>query len=145
MAQIEKAMKIGKKRRDSLGQLTGLPRRVRKSVGCGFLGALAVTIFAAPVMAEGWSVYDLGGTNTKKECLSRAKTAISSYIFNYGGGHTAAAIWTVYGYDLTPGDQDAVILCDGDSGTSASLVVHGETTEDERIFTADQIEIYWNR
>lgn len=98
-------------------------------------------------LAEGWSVYDLGPTSGRDACMNRARSTISRYIFRHGGGNTSEASWTVYGYDLTPGDQDAVIMCPQVSGggIDAFLVVHGETREDERIFTADEIERLWKQ
>lgn len=102
---------------------------------------------AAPGMAEGWSVYDLGEVPGDREnCMKRARNTIASYMFDHGGGETAVASWTTYGYDLRPGDQDAVIMCPYVNGNvvNAFLTVHGEASEDDRIFTADEIERIWN-
>ena len=102
---------------------------------------------AAPAFAEGWSVYDLEDVPGEREnCMQVARNTIASYMFDHGGGETAVASWTTYGYDLRPGDQDAVIMCPVVNGNvvDAYLVVHGDTTEDERIFTADEIERIWN-
>lgn len=102
---------------------------------------------ATPTLAEGWSVYDLGEVpGARENCMKRARNAIASYMFDHGGGETAVASWTTYGYDLRPGDQDAVIMCPVVNGNvvNAFLTVHGDTTEDERIFTADEIERIWN-
>ena len=43
-------------------------------------------------------------------------------------------------------DQDVTIMCPwvSDTVVNAFLVVHGETTDEERIFTAEQLERYWN-
>ncbi|WP_300517001.1 hypothetical protein [Aliiroseovarius sp.] len=101
----------------------------------------------APALAEGWSVYDLGEVPGDREnCMRRARNTIASYMFDHGGGETAVASWTTYGYDLRPGDQDAVIMCPVVNGNvvNAFLTVHGSTTEDERIFSADEIERIWN-
>ncbi len=102
---------------------------------------------AAPAFAEGWSVYDLEDVPGEREnCMKHARNTIASYMFDHGGGETAVASWTTYGYDLRPGDQDAVIMCPVVNGgvVDAYLVVHGSTDEDERIFAADEIEKIWN-
>lgn len=115
------------------------------------LKAIALTVLlpfaATQVQAEGWSVYYLGDSTDRDRCMSHARAVINGYIFANGGGDTSEASWTVYGYDLEPGDQDVVIMCPitQDGSVAAIMNVHGETNEEERIFAADAMEAMWNR
>lgn len=115
------------------------------------LKAVALSLFlpftATQVQAEGWSVYYLGDSDTRDRCMSHARSVINGYIFKNGGGNTSEASWTVYGYDLEPGDQDIVIMCPvtQDGSVAAIMNVHGETTEEQRIFVADTIESMWEK
>ncbi|MCP5036879.1 MAG: hypothetical protein GY945_04680 [Rhodobacteraceae bacterium] len=109
--------------------------------------SLLLPFTASQGLAEGWSVYDLGEMADRETCKSKARNVINSYIFKYGGGNTSEASWSVYGYDLEPGDQDAVIMCPWvpGGGVMAILNVHGETSDEQRIFTADTIDLFWNK
>lgn len=109
--------------------------------------ALALMPFVIPVagLADGWSIHDLGAVPTRAECMARAKTTISAYMFQNGGGETFAEAWTVYAYDLTPGDQDAVIMCPIVAGGAANAFVHvfGEADNAQRVFTGDELKRIW--
>ncbi len=108
--------------------------------------ALPVSVTANSANAEGWSIYDLEEVAGPREnCMKRARNTISGYMFDNGGGETDTGSWTSYAYDLEPGDQDVVIMCPVVNGgvVNAFLVVHGATSEDERIFTANEIERIW--
>lgn len=121
---------------------------MKKSITFKSLALLTLLPFAATqAHAEGWSVYYLGEHASRDRCMSHARSVINGYIFANGGGNTSEASWTVYGYDLEPGDQDVVIMCPitQDGSISAILNVHGETTEEQRIFVADTIDSMWNK
>jgi len=101
---------------------------------------------AAPALAEGWTIKDLLEVPGDREnCMARARNTIASYLFDHGGGNTSTASWTTYGYDLRPGAQDVVIMCPVVNGgvVNAFLTVHSEGSDDERNFTADEIESIW--
>lgn len=102
--------------------------------------------FSGAASAEDWTFKDLGELSKRSTCMIRAEQAIKRYKNVYGGGSTASESWTVYGYDLEPGDQDVVIMCPIVNGdvVNAFLTVHGESSEDNREFTADTIERYWD-
>ena len=107
------------------------------------------TLLASPAvqaMAEGWTIKDLLAVSGDREkCMNRARSTVASYLFEYGGGNTSTASWTIYGYDLQPGAQDVVIMCPVVSGgvVNAFLVVHSEASDGDRNFTADEIERIW--
>lgn len=99
---------------------------------------------AGGASAEGWTIADLGETVNRDNCLIRAEQMMYRYIRNYGGGNVYVESWTVYGYDLGPGDNDAVIMCPYVRGTlNAFVVVHGETSTENRQFVSDTMQRYW--
>ncbi len=118
---------------------------LKTALSVGLL-ALPISVAASSASAEGWSIYDLEEVAGPREnCMQRARNTLSGYMFDNGGGETDSASWTNYAYDLEPGDQDVVIMCPVVNGgvVNAFLVVHGAASEDERIFTADEIERIW--
>lgn len=108
--------------------------------------ALALGLAAAPASAEGWSIFKLDSLDTADACMSKARQTISHYMFDIGGGETGADSWSVYGYDLEPGQQDAVIICpEGPDGmVDALLVVQSESETDEREQVAQGLADIWN-
>lgn len=107
--------------------------------------AVGLACAALPAAAEGWSISDLGEMYDRESCMDRARKVVNRYIFNNGGGETASDTWTIYAYDLTPGDQDIVIMCPWVRGdvVNAFLVVHGETDSSERQYVHGEIADYW--
>lgn len=108
--------------------------------------AIVAGLGAGPVAAEGWSIYKLESLDTVDACMSKARRTISSYMFDVGGGETGVDTWSVYGYDLEPDKQDAVIICpEGPDGlTDALLVVQSESETDEREQVAKALVDAWN-
>ena len=110
---------------------------------------LAAALLPGAAWAEGFTIYDLGVTRDRETCLYRAERALDRYSGEHGLYEIQPTEWIVFAYDLRPGDQDVVIMCpvvggDGGRVINAFLNVHGETTPDEREFTAQEIERYWN-
>ena len=108
--------------------------------------ALAALV-ALPALAEGISVYDLGEMPTRELCMQRANKVMSTYFNEHGGYQVQRTDWVIYGWDLEPGDQDVSILCPifRDDLVAAMMVVHGETTDEERLFTADELSRLWSQ
>ena len=110
-----------------------------------FAAMLAAAGLSGAALAEGYSISNLGYISSRDSCKLKAELALRRYIQTDGGGDITISDWTVYGWDLTPGDQDAVFMCPSldSGGYQAILTVHGETTPEERIYTKDQLKLYW--
>ncbi|OIP86712.1 MAG: hypothetical protein AUK37_02750 [Rhodobacterales bacterium CG2_30_65_12] len=108
--------------------------------------ALAPAVFAAPVAAEGWAIFKLDSVDDLAACMSRARRTVSSYIFDHGGSQTGADSWSVYGYDLEPGQQDVVIVCFEAAGGAidALLVVQSESESEPREQVAEALLRIWD-
>ena len=111
-----------------------------------FLFAAAAAAFPAFGMAEGYTNMDFGQFSDRETCMAKAQQVMDRYINTHGGFEQQSTEWVVYGWDFEPGDQDVTIMCPwvSDTVVNAFMVVHGETTDDQRIFTAEQLERYWN-
>jgi len=85
---------------------------------------------------------DLGQFSNREDCMAKAEAAMQRYIDTSGGFEYQSTEWVVYGWDFTPGDQDVTIMCPwvSDTVVNAFLIVHGETTDEERIFTAETLD-----
>jgi len=102
---------------------------------------LFVALGATSAVAEGFTVQDLGVTPSREACMAAGESAMRRYVDVNGGGSVDPTTWVVYGWDLRPGDQDVTIMCPVVNGgvINAFMVVHGETTDDDRIYTADTL------
>ncbi len=109
----------------------------KMTLTAGLLVALSVT----SATAEGYTVQDLGTSTSREACMSAGESAMRRYVDVNGGGNVDPTTWVVYGWDLQPGDQDVTIMCPVVSGgiINGFMVVHGESTDDERIYTADTL------
>jgi len=107
--------------------------------------AAAVAIIPAFGMADGYTNMDLGQFSDRETCMARAQNAMVRYIDRHGGFDYQSTEWVVYGWDFTPGDQDVSIMCAwvSDTTVNAFLVVYGETSDEERIFTAETLERFF--
>jgi len=105
------------------------------------VAALAALVPAAPALAEGFSVRDLGETPSRDDCMRRGELAMSAHAKTYGGD-VVPTEWIVYGWDLGPGDNDVTLMCPVVNGgvINAFMVIHGETDETDRTLVADGIE-----
>ena len=111
----------------------------------GIAAALMALIPAAPAFAEGFSVRDLLEVRDRPECLRRAELAMSAHAKGFGG-EVVVTEWIVYGWDFGPGDNDISLMCPVVNGgvINAFMVIHGEDTEENRTFVADEIERLFN-
>lgn len=117
---------------------------------CAALATVCAAAFAAPAMAEGWVVMDLGEVKTREACMERADRVIRGYVDFFGGHSVEEDSWTKYGYDLEPGDNDVLIMCPMVNGGvyNAFLAVYGafvESEEDHTDQVAEQLQRLWNR
>lgn len=108
--------------------------------------AIGLSLAAGPASAEGWSIFKLESLDSVEACMAKARTVISRYMFDIGGAETGADSWSVYGYDLEPGAQDAVIICpEGPDGVvDALLVVQSESESAEREQAAEGLSDIWD-
>ena len=109
------------------------------------LSMLAAAGLSGTALAEGYSISNLGYVSSRDTCKLKAELALRRHMQVDGGGSVDVATWTVYGWDLRPGDNDAVFMCpslDG-GGYQALLAVHGESTKEERIQVKDTLKRYW--
>lgn len=119
------------------------PPRPRGRAGMIAAGLVAL---AMPAAGEGWSIYKLDSFESTDACMAKARTVISHYMFDHGGAETGADSWSVYGYDLDPGLQDAVIVCpEGPDGLiDAMLIVQSESESEERVQVAEELVRIWD-
>ncbi len=103
----------------------------------GALIAVLTASLALPAAAEGWVVMDLGETETRPQCMDRAERVLNGYISAFGGHSVEKDSWTVYGYDLKPGDNDVVIMCPVVNGDkyNAFMAVYGAFEDSKEDFT----------
>lgn len=111
----------------------------------GALATVGLIATGGQATAESFDTIELGITYNRAECMNWAENVLYRYKANYGAGKISRSSWVVYGWDLRPGDQDVVIMCPVVAGTvDAFLVVHSESTQDNRMFTTGNIEYFWN-
>ena len=112
----------------------------------GRMAALGLLTAPGAALAESYDTIELGLTFNRETCMTKAENVFYRYKNAHGGGHVARANWVVYGWDMRPGDQDAVIMCPIVNGVvDAFLVVHSEGTETNRDFTVEEIRWLWNQ
>lgn len=108
----------------------------------GALIAAFAAAFALPAAAEGWVVADLGETSTRQQCMERAERVMRNYMDSFGGHSVEKDTWTVYGYDLKPGDNDVLIMCPVVNGDvyNAFMAVYGafEDSKDDHTDTVNE-------
>lgn len=109
-----------------------------------FAFATLLSLTALPALAEGWTIQTLGTMPSTEACMDHARIVMNRYIFDNGGGETAADTWSIYGFDLQPETVDAVIMCPTGGGdyVNAILVLHNEG--EDRLAVADEIYRIWN-
>ncbi|MDD2867027.1 hypothetical protein [Neomegalonema sp.] len=115
----------------------------------GILVALLTASLIPPAAAEGWVVMDLGETATREVCMSRAESVLNGYISSFGGHSVEKDSWTVYGYDLKPGDNDVLVMCPVVNGGkfNAFLTVYGAFEDSQEDFTdtiAERLKEQWD-
>lgn len=102
---------------------------------------------AGTAQADGWNIRDLGVTRDRPECMAKADNVLRWYEQTYYATSFSASAWTTYSYNLTPGNNDVVIMCPIVNGTiNAFMMVYtdDETTGDEGQIVADRIQFRWD-
>ncbi|WP_299350167.1 hypothetical protein [uncultured Shimia sp.] len=111
------------------------------------LGLSAALALPSALLAEGYSVVDLGVTSSESDCMAQAESVLERYKDTLGASSVSSGTWVVYGWDMEPGDQDVVITCVGSTSgeveNRAVLVIHGAKSETERFTTRDVLKGYW--
>ena len=119
---------------------------MRNTLFAAVLAAGSVGL-ASGALADGWNIRDLGAVNTRDQCNAMAVDVLDWYQATYFGNSNSASSWTTYTYNVTPGDNDVVIMCPFVNGViNAFLIVFtdGETTADEGSIVADRIQFRWD-
>ena len=81
-----------------------------------FIGTAIAALLSGSALAEAIKVGDLGAAASRKTCMATAEAVLNAYVNQYGG-HAANGDpsepegWSYYGWDLRPGNIDAVIIC----------------------------------
>ena len=78
--------------------------------------AMFMVLLSGTVSAEAFKVGDLGEMPSRRVCLTTAAEVLETYISEFGGRSTGGNTdgedsWSVYAWDLRPGDIDVVITC----------------------------------
>lgn len=110
-------------------------------VAAGTLG------LAGTAAADGWNIRDLGQTIDRPECMAKADNVLRWYEQTYYASSYSQSTWTSYSYNLTPGDNDVVIMCPVVNGViNAFMMVYTDdnTTGDEGQIVADRIQFKWD-
>ena len=110
-------------------------------------GAAVCAALATPVVAEGWSVSDLGSMAERDACMSRARDVFSSYASRYNVEESIGeSNWTVGGYDLRGEPVDALIICPIEGGLVVPfLMTHGtDSDSDARRIIHDRLRDIWD-
>jgi hypothetical protein len=79
-------------------------------------GAAFLALLSGGASAEAFKVGDLGEMLTRRVCLTTAAQVLETYIKEFGGRSTGGETsvedsWSIYAWDLRPGDIDVVITC----------------------------------
>ena len=79
-------------------------------------GAMLMALISGTASAEAFKVGDLGEMPSRRVCLATATEVLQTYIDEFGGRSTDGETdvedsWSVYAWDLRPGDIDVVITC----------------------------------
>ncbi len=104
---------------------------------------------AGAVLAEGWSIKDLGSQPSEAGCVDLAWKTFAYYRSARELGDLQKAGWMVYAYDLDGEAYDAVITCSygPEDTTRATLAVYASDMGGgtERRDIAERIEQYWEQ
>jgi hypothetical protein len=82
------------------------------------IGAMVLALVSGTAAAEAFKVGDLGEMPSRRLCLTTAVAVLETYISEFGGRSTNGEpdvddSWSIYAWDLRPGDIDVVITCPG--------------------------------
>ena len=108
--------------------------------------AAGLGLAAGAAAADGFTIHDFGYVESRDLCMQWAQEVLIEYLNSRGGFEVNQTEWVVYGWDLTPGDQDVAIMCPAlpNGGYNAFMVVYGEgDNEKERTATANALDSLW--
>jgi len=95
------------------------------------LVAAAMAVAPAVVQAEGFSSGYVTGFNSDTECMDVARTSMNSQFARYGiTPDTGEASFSVYGWDVPPGQTQIAIVCSEDQGRYTATVTGYSLQED---------------
>lgn len=106
----------------------------------------AAALFAAPALAAGWTVDDLGSMSERADCMNRAEATMKAYYVQHGGTETIGkSDWTLGGYSLRGNVVNALVICPIEGGLVAPfLIVHNtDNDSDARKIVADRLKAIW--
>jgi hypothetical protein len=77
---------------------------------------MLMALLSGSASAEAFKVGDLGEMPSRRLCMATAARVLETYIGEFGGRSTGGETdvedsWSVYAWDLRPGDIDVVITC----------------------------------
>ena len=116
-------------------------------------GAAFLALLSGGASAEAFKVGDLGETPTRRVCLTTAAQVLETYIKEFGGRSTGGETdvedsWSIYSWDLRPGDIDVVITCPV-VGTQVNafytLFSSGDNEVEDADTAAGRIRELWER
>jgi hypothetical protein len=115
-------------------------------------GATLVALVSGAASAEAFKVGDLGEMPSRRVCIETATAVLETYISEFGGRSTGGAAddesWSVYAWDLRPGDIDVVITCPvvaRQVNAFYTLFSSGENQVDDADTAAARIREIWDR
>jgi hypothetical protein len=115
--------------------------------------AALMALISGSTSAEVFKVGDLGEMPSRRVCLATASAVLEAYIDEFGGraanGETDIEdSWSVYGWDLRPGDVDVVITCPvvtNQVNAFYTLYSSGSTEIEDTETAAARIRELWER
>lgn len=95
------------------------------------LGVAALALVPALAQAEGFSSGYVTGFNSDIECMDVARTSMNAQFARYGvDPDTGEASFSVYGWDVPPGQTQVAIVCSEDQGRYTATVTGYSLQED---------------
>lgn len=99
--------------------------------------------------AEGFSVMDLGGVRSDRECADRARRTFNFYKREVRAGSVRSSQWTIALYNIHTSDYDALIICNSAryGRGNALLIVYADDFTDNglRQQIARRLREVWRR
>lgn len=95
------------------------------------LGVAALALVPALAQAEGFSSGYVNGFVSDVECMDVARTSMNAQFARYGmDPDTGEASFSVYGWDVPPGQTQIAIVCSEDQGRYTATVTGYSLQED---------------
>ena len=98
----------------------------------GAVFAIAATVLVpAMAEAEGFSSGYVTGFDTDVACMDMARSSMTAHFRNHGGTpDTGEASFSVFGFDVPPGQTQVAIVCSEDQGRYTATVTGYSLQED---------------